>query len=130
MNKFTRMILILGAYVGIMILLTLFWGSCTNSKNEIVNEKLENGVDSININYSDVVEEQLKKSDTALPKIEHMKQERDDLLKENQTLKIELKTTKDSLVATKKLLKKRTFIQKILGTNKDTIKNNVSDTAN
>jgi glutamine synthetase adenylyltransferase len=123
------MILILGAYVGIMILLTLFWGSCTNSKNEIVNEKSENRLDST-INYSDVVEEQLKKSDTALPKIEHMKQERDDLLKENQTLKIELKTTKDSLVATKKLLKKRTFIQKILGTNKDTIKNNVSDTAN
>lgn len=128
MNKFTQMILILGAYVGIMILLTLFWGSCTNGNNQIVNEKSENRVDST-INYSDVVEEQLKKSDTALPKIEHMKHERDVLMKENQTLKIELKTTKDSLVATKKLLKKRTFIQKILGTNKDTIKNNTIDTA-
>lgn len=128
MNKILKMILVLCMYVGIMILLTLFWSSCSNDKNQIVTEKAESGVDST-INYSDVVEEQLKKSDTALPKIEHMKHERDELIRENQTLKVELKSTKDSLVATKKLLKKRTFIQKILGTNKDTIKNNTIDTA-
>jgi len=80
------------------------------------------------ITYNDKVDEQLRISDTSILAIEHKMVERDALVKENKQLKVELKATKDSLVATKKLIKKRTLIQKILGTNKDTI--NIKDTSN
>lgn len=117
-------------FVGIVFLLTFFWASC-NTKTQGKNEKVRvlSTSDSV-VNLTDVVEKQLKRSDTSIGKIENTIHERDALVKENVQLKKELKDTKDSLVATKKLIKKRTLIQKILGTNKDSVQKNVSDTAN
>lgn len=127
MKWFLNMILIISVYVGIMYLLTLMYGSFSNSKTP-KQESAITYTDSTESNLNKV-EDALKKSDTALGKIEKSISEHDQLVQENKQLKVELKTTKDSLVATKKLLKKRTFIQKILGTNKDTLQK-TNDTAN
>lgn len=75
------------------------------------------------------LEEQLNLSDTTIVVMEHAISENQQLKNENTALKSELKVVKDSLVQAKKLIKKRSFIQKVLGINKDTIQT-VKDTAN
>ena len=127
MKRFTTMMLIIVVYVGIMYLLTLLYGCMSNEKNTkqenatVITDSSENNIEK--------VETALKKSDTTLKVIEHTIIEHDELIQENKQLKVELENTKDSLVATKKLLKKRTLVQKILGINKDTIQK-TNDTAN
>lgn len=127
MKRFVNMVLIISVYVGIMYLITLMYGCFSNSKTPkqesatVITDSSENNIEK--------VETALKKSDTALGNIEQTIFEHDELIQENNELKTELKKTKDSLVATKKLLKKRTLMQKILGINKDTIQK-TNDTAN
>ena len=129
MNRFRLMTLILLVYVGIMCLFTLMYGCSSDKGRTLIIEKDTTASDTT-INISDKVEEQLKRSDTSIGKIENTMNEVQVLKKENQALKVELKSTKDSLVATKKLIKKRTLIQKVLGLNKDTIQTNMRDTTN
>ena len=121
------MILIIAVYVGIMYLLTLLYGCMSNGKTP-KHESAITYTDSSENNI-EKVETALKKSDTSLEVIENTIIEHDELIQENKQLKVELQNTKDSLVATKKLLKKRTLVQKILGINKDTIQK-TNDTAN
>ena len=130
MNKFVLMTLILLVYVGIMCILTLFYGSCSSDRNPKLERDTHAVVSDTIVNISDKVEEQLAKSDTSIGKIENTMHQVQTLKKENEALKVELKTTKDSLVSTRKQLKKRTFIQKVLGINKDTIQTSMKDTAN
>lgn len=121
------MTVIIAVYAGIMFLLSLMYGCFSDKKTYAKQESSKVSIDSSD--NMDKVEIALKKSDTALSNIEKTFVEHNTLLKENKQLRIELKSTKDSLVATKNMLKKRTFIQKILGTNKDTIQSK-NDTAN
>ena len=127
MKRFANMVFIISVYVGIMYLLTLMYGSFSNNKTP-KQESAITYTDSSENNL-DKLEDALKKSDTTLGNIEKTMNEHDQLIQENHELKTELKKTKDSLVATKKLLKKRTLVQKILGINKDTIQK-TNDTAN
>jgi len=127
MKRLKTMMLIIVVYVGIMYLLTLLYGCMSNEKTP-KNESTTVLADSSESNIKKV-ETALKKSDTALEVIENTIIEHDELIQENKQLKVELQNTKDSLVATKKLLKKRTLVQKILGINKDTIQK-TNDTAN
>jgi len=129
MNKYSLMTLILLVYVGIICLLTYMFGCSSGNGKTKTKELVIKSVDST-ISISDKVEEQLKRSDTSLGKIENTMHEVQTLKEQNEALIIELKSTKDSLVAAKKLLKKRTIIQKVLGLNKDTIQINMRDTAN
>lgn len=130
MKRFVFMTLILLVYVGIMCVLTLFYGSCSSDKRPKLEKDTHAVVSDTIVNISDKVEEQLAKSDTTIGKIETTIHQVQTLKKENEALKVELKSTKDSLVETKKLLKKRTFIQKVLGINKDTIQTPMRDTTN
>lgn len=130
MNKFALMTFILLVYVGIMCFLTLMFSCNTGEKHSMVRTESHNETSDSAVNISDKVEEQLAKSDTSIGKIENTMHQVQTLKKENEALKVELKTTKDSLVSTRKQLKKRTFIQKVLGINKDTIQTPLKDTTN
>ncbi len=129
MKNIKNMILVLLIYVGILSFVVFVYGCSSNNAQKPLNESNNTTKDSL-IDLNDKIEEQLKKTDTTINKIENQIQEVKVLKKENQALKVELKSTKDSLVATRKLIKKRTLIQKVLGINKDTIGKEVSDTTN
>lgn len=129
MNRFATMTFILVVYVGIMCLLTLMYGCTSETSHPKVFESDTMAAETT-VSITDKVEQALKKSDTSIGNIESTMNEVQVLKKENQELKVELQCTKDSLVATKKLVKKRTLIQKVLGLNKDTIQTTMKDTAN
>ena len=74
------------------------------------------------------LEQQLIVSDTTVAHIGKAITEKEQLKKENAALKIELKVVKDSLVYTKKLIKKRNLLQKVLGIKPDTITITTKDT--
>jgi hypothetical protein len=111
-------------YVGIVVT-TL--SSCGSEPLTQLEKADKSQTDTV-VNFSDKVEEQLKMTDTSIIIFENTMHERDALVKENKELKIELKTTKDSLDVAKKQIKKRTVLQKILGLNKDTIQTIQKDT--
>ena len=104
----------------------LMMAACGNREGDVsVFEHKTYVPDSTLVN----LEQQLNMSDTTIVVMEHAISENQKLKNENTALKSELKVVKDSLVQAKKLIKKRTFIQRVLGINKDTIQT-VNDTAN
>ena len=87
--------------------------------------------DSAIVSYADSVEIKLLKTKDIDVHIKHKIQEVEVLNTENNTLKVELKTTKDSLTSTQKALeiiktnikvpKKKSFFQKLVGAKTDSI---------
>lgn len=105
------------------VIMFLFLISCDGEPKTYSKESGFQKMDSAETNLVRLKSE-LNKSDTTILSIETAIQERNVLKKENVGLKQQLQITKDSLAETKKQIKKRTLIQKILGINKDTTKLN------
>lgn len=113
------------------IAFVLIWALATAGKTYQIRTETKKVLakDSFEIHVENI-EKQLAESDTTIVFLADKISSTERLVKENQMLKHELKKVSDSLNAAKKLLKKRTFIQKNIGIDKDTIQTNSIDTTN
>ena len=113
------------------IALILLWALATSGKTHQIRTEAKKVLtkDSFEIHVENI-EKQLAESDTTIVFLADKISNTERLVKENQMLKYELKKVSDSFNAAKKMLKKRTFIQKVLGINKDTIQTQMKDTTN